>query len=99
MMLSAAAVTDNVTRNAMIAQVRGYASSNSNDSVFSGYYNPLQGASINRPGAFSGHGINSYVLFSIQLDYISESFYTDLLLAVHLLSYSMGMLFLCSCQK
>lgn len=61
MMLSAASVTNNATRNAMIAQVHGYASSGNNDTAFSGYYNPIQGAVIGEDDTFSGDGGNSYV--------------------------------------
>lgn len=60
-MLSAATVTNNATRNAMIAQVHGYASSNNNNTVFGGYYNPVQGSVVIESGTFSGHGDNSYV--------------------------------------
>ena len=61
MMLSAAAVTENATRNAMIAQVRNYASSNKDNLVFGGYYNPLKGSIVDQSGSFSGRGLNSYV--------------------------------------
>lgn len=60
MMLSAASITNNATRSAMIAQVHGYASSGMNDTVFSGYYNPSQGSVIVENGTFSGGGDNSY---------------------------------------
>lgn len=60
MMFSAAAVTNNATRNVMIAQVRGYASSSLYNQVFGDYYNPLVGSIIDQSGSFSGHGSNSY---------------------------------------
>lgn len=61
MMLSAATVTNNATRNAMIGQVHNYASSNFNNTPFGGYYNPTQGSITNENIGYNGHGINSYV--------------------------------------
>lgn len=62
MMFSSAIVTNNATRNTMIAQVRSYASSSLDNEVFCGYYNPVQGEPIYQLGSFSGHALNSYVI-------------------------------------
>ena len=59
MMLSAATVTNNATRNSMIGQVRGYASSSFNSTPLGGYYNPIQGFITNENIAMDGHGVNS----------------------------------------
>lgn len=62
MMLSAATVTNKATRNAMIAQVYGYASSSFNSTPLGGYYNLAQGSITNEDISYNEHGINSYVV-------------------------------------
>lgn len=80
MMLSAASITNNATRIAMIAQVHGYASSSMNDTVFSGYYNPTssQGSVIVENGTFSGGGDNSYVHTTLSSAYVINTITVDL---------------------
>lgn len=56
MMLSAATVNDNSTRNFMIGQVHQYCASNQNNMPFGAYYNPSSGV-VNGPN-FAGNNAN-----------------------------------------
>ena len=58
MMLSAATVTNDVTRDVLIGQVHTYAASNINNTVFSAYYDPTSGI-VDDVVLYSGSGVNS----------------------------------------
>ena len=58
MMLSAATVTDDITRDVLIGQVHTYAASSINSKVFSAYYDPTTGI-VDDVVLYSGSGVNS----------------------------------------